>query len=318
MRTSPPGIVLVLGLTGALGAAVGMALAGRGWTVRTLTRRPPADRPAFPFAVDWREGDALDAGTVAAASKGAGIIVHGVNPPGYRRWREDGLPMLANTIAAAKAQHATILFPANVYVFSAASPAIVDEEAPRAPTTRKGRVRLEMEQMLEQATSVQDGARAIVVRAGDFFGPGAEHSWFGRAVAKGGRRTKIIRTLAPAGVGHAWAFVPDLAETFARLVDRRAELPAFALVHFAGHFDATGRDLAEAVRRAIGDPALPIRPFPWIAIRLAAPFVRLFAEVSEMTWLWTTSLALDNRRLVQLLGDEPHTPLDQAAAAALA
>lgn len=316
MRTTTPGIVLVLGLTGALGAAVGKALADRGWTVRALTRRPPADRPGFPFAVDWREGDALDGGAVAVAAEGASLIVHGVNPPGYRRWREDGLPMLANTIAAARAQHATILFPANVYVFSAASPAIVDEEAPRVPTTRKGRVRLEMEQMLAQA-SAQDGVRAIVVRAGDFFGPGAEHSWFGRAVAKGGRRTRTIRTLAAAGVGHAWAFVPDLAETFARLADRRAELPAFTLVHFAGHFDATGRDLAEAVRRAIGNPRLPIRPFPWIAIRLAAPFVRLFAELGEMTWLWNTSLALDNGRLVHLLGDEPHTPLDQAVAAAL-
>ena len=318
MRTSPSGIALVLGLTGAFGAAVGKALADRGWTVRALTKRSPVDRPVFPFAVEWREGDALEDGAVAAAAEGASLIVHGVNPPGYRRWREDGLPMLANTIAAARTQRATILFPANAYVFSAASPTSVDEDAPRSPTTRKGRVRLEMEQMLEQATAAGDGVRAIVVRAGDFFGPGVQHSWFGKAVAKGGRKTKLIRTLSPAGVGHAWAFVPDLAETFARLVDRRAELPAFTLVHFAGHFDATGRDLAEAVRRGIGDPALPIRPFPWGAVRLAAPFVRLFAEVNEMTWLWTRSLALDNRRLVALLGDEPHTPLDQAVAAALA
>ena len=40
----------------------------------------------------------------------------------YRRWREDGLPMLANAIAAARGAGAAILFPANVYVFSKASP----------------------------------------------------------------------------------------------------------------------------------------------------------------------------------------------------
>lgn len=317
MHRVEPGIALILGLTGAIGAGIGTALASRGWRIRALTRRPPAERPSLPFAVEWCEGDALDAPAVSAAADGASLIVHAVNPPGYRRWREDGLPMLANTVAAAKAHRATILFPANVYVFSAGSPAVVGEDTPRSPVTRKGQVRLEMEQMLEQAAS-QDGVRSILVRAGDFFGPGVDHSWFARGVVEGGRRAKVVRTLAAPGVGHAWAFVPDLAETFAQLVDRRSDLPAYTTVHFAGHYDATGRTLAEAVRQAIGRQDLPIRPFPWIAIRLAAPFVRLFAELAEMRWLWTTSLALDNRRLVALLGKEPHTPLDEAVAAALA
>ena len=316
MRRVDPGIALILGLTGAIGAALGKALASRGWQVRALTRRKPVDRPSLPFPVEWRTGDALDAGSVLAAADGAMLIVHAVNPPGYRRWREDGLPMLANTVAAARAHRATILFPANVYVFSQESPAVVDERTPRRPSTRKGQVRLEMEQMLETA-AVTDGVRTILVRAGDFFGPGVDHSWFARAVVSGGRQAKVVRTVAAPGIGHAWAFVPDLAESFVRLVDRQADLPAFTAVHFAGHYDASGRDIAEAVHRAIGRQDLQIRPFPWIAIRLAAPFVTLFRELAEMRWLWTTPLALDNRRLVELLGDEPHTPLDQAVAAAL-
>ena len=316
MNSSSPPVALILGVTGDFGQTIAEALFRRGWAIRALTRRANEQRLTFPFAIEWRKGDALDAASVRSACEGAALIVHGVNPPRYRRWREDGLPMLANTIAAAKATGATILFPANVYVFSSASPDSVDEAAARFPTTRKGQVRLEMETMLAEAAH-HDAVRVIALRAGDFFGPGIVNSWFALAVAKDGRATKVIRTLARPGTAHAWAYVPDLAEAFARLVDRRAELPAFTLAHFAGHADMSGRDMAEAVQRAIGDPRRPIRPFPWIFVWFGAPFVPLLREALEMTWLWKKSLTLDNTKLRALIGGEPHTPLNVAVETAL-
>jgi hypothetical protein len=36
---------------------------------------------------------------VVAAAEGVGILFHGANPPGYRRWRELAIPMLANAVA---------------------------------------------------------------------------------------------------------------------------------------------------------------------------------------------------------------------------
>jgi nucleoside-diphosphate-sugar epimerase len=312
-----PGIALILGLTGAIGGGIARALAQRGWSIRALTRRPAGNRPAFPFPVEWRHGDALDAASVRAAAEGTSLIVHGVNPPGYARWREDGLPMLDHAIAAAALANATLLFPANVYVYSTAAPAIVSETTPRNPTTRKGRVRLEMEERLELATR-EDGIRVIAIRAGDFFGPGATNSWFSQAFAKGGLAARALQPLTPAGIGHSWAYLPDLAESFARLVDIRHDLPRFTLLHFAGHEDKTGRAMVEAARHAIGKPDLPIRPFRWIWLWLGAPFSTFLREALEMRWLWQRGLALDNAALRRWLGEEPHTPLEQAVRAALA
>jgi nucleoside-diphosphate-sugar epimerase len=52
-------------------------------------------------------------------------------------------------------------------------------------------------------------------------------------------------------------------------------------------------------------------------IRLLSPFVPLFRELAEMRYLWNTSVRMDNRRLVSVLGDEPHTPFDAAVRATL-
>ncbi|MGJ4918129.1 hypothetical protein [Bradyrhizobium sp. SZCCHNR3003] len=75
--------------------------------------------------------------------------------------------------------------------------------------------------------------------------------------------------------------------------------------------------MIDAVRRVVGRPDLPVKPFPWITLWLAAPFVRFMREAIEMRWLWKQSLALDNGKLASLLGAEPHTPLDDAVRAAL-
>jgi nucleoside-diphosphate-sugar epimerase len=87
--------------------------------------------------------------------------------------------------------------------------------------------------------------------------------------------------------------------------------------HFAGHGVERGVELAEATRRAAGVPTAPIRRFPWFVIYVLAPFSETFREMLEMRYLWSRSLLLDNRKLVGFLGQEPHTPTEQALATTL-
>ncbi len=60
-----------------------------------------------------------------------------------------------------------------------------------------------------------------------------------------------------------------------------------------------------------------MRRFPWLALRMAAPFHPLCRELAEMRYLWDQPLRLGNERLVAVLGSEPHTPLDTAVATTL-
>ncbi len=303
---------LVIGAGGGLGYEVTKALVRHGWHVRALMRDPAkaAAQLAALGHVDCITGDAARDQDLVAAAQGASLIVHAVNPPLYRNWRGLAIPMLRNAIAAARVSGARLMFPGNVYNYAPDVRGPVPEDAAQHPVTRKGAVRVEMEAMLREAANT--GVRSVVVRAGDFFGGHSPSSNFTNIIVKPGR---LLRSVTYPGVptaGHAWAYLPDLAEAFAEIADRERELPVFDTFHFSGHWFESGIELAYAVRRAADRPALPIRRFPWLAVKVLSPFVSLFREVLEMKYLWERPLALDNRKLVRLIGREPRTPLDVA------
>ncbi|WP_207459032.1 SDR family NAD(P)-dependent oxidoreductase [Azospirillum sp. SYSU D00513] len=314
---------LVLGATGGIGGAVARRLASGGWAVRAL-HRDPAKASAGHDAAEqdagagftWIKGDAMRAGDVVAAAAGASLIVHAVNPPGYRNWGTLVLPMLESSIAAAKASGARILLPGTVYNYGPDAFPAPDEEAPQNPLTRKGAIRVEMERRLREAAGA--GVRTLIVRAGDFFGPGAANSWFSQGLVKPGRRLRSVTRPGAAGVGHQWAYLPDVAETMVRLLEREDALAPFARFHMDGHWDPDGTRMIEAIRRAAGDPDLAVRAFPWWLLALASPAVPLFRELREMRYLWRTPVRMSNARLLALLGEEPRTPLDEAVRATLA
>ncbi|MGF6117766.1 nucleoside-diphosphate-sugar epimerase [Janthinobacterium lividum] len=312
--------VLVLGATGGIGGEMVRQLQAAGWQVRALTRgETPSPRGDN---IEWLRGDALSRADVLAAAKGCAVIVHAVNPPGYRHWGRLVLPMLDNTISAAIAEGATIVLPGTVYNFGPdafpASGDLLAEDAPQRPLTRKGAIRVALEARLEWAST--QGARVIIVRAGDFFGPRAGNNWFSQGLVKPGQPVRSVLYPGTHGVGHQWSYLPDVARTMLQLLAMRATLPAFSRFHMAGHWDHDGRQMTGAIARVVEQAtgtAPAIRRFPWWLVALASPFVATLREMREMRYLWHTPLAMDNARLLAVLGQEPHTPLDEAVRATL-
>lgn len=311
------GKVLVLGATGGIGGEVARQMSASGWEVCALTRDVDKARRENS-TLSWLKGDALNRQDVLAAARGCAVIVHAVNPPGYRNWAELVLPMIDNSIAAAIAEGATIVLPGTVYNFGPDAFPVLHEDSPQHPQTRKGAIRVQLEQRLEQAS--RQGARVLVVRAGDFFGARVANNWFAQGLVKPGKPVSAVSYPGVPGVAHQWAYLPDVARTMLELIERRASLDAFARFHMAGHVDTDGRQMTQAIQRVVlrrtgHQPR--VGRFPWWLMKLMAPFVVTIREMQEMRYLWQTPLLLDNRRLVATLGREPHTPLEQAVEATL-
>jgi nucleoside-diphosphate-sugar epimerase len=271
-------VALVLGATGGIGGEVARQLRNAGWEVRALKRGLQQDERRDGVA--WMRGDAMNREDVMRAARGSSVIVHAVNPPGYRKWSELVLPMVDNTVAAAIAERATIVLPGTVYNYGPDAFPVIAEDAPQRPLTRKGAIRVELEQRLQAATRA--GARVIIVRAGDFFGPQAGNNWFSQGLVTPGQPITAVSLPGDPGVGHQWSYLPDVARTMVELLDRRDKLEPFAAFHMAGHWDDDGKRMAAAIQRVIqrrGGAAPKVRGFPWWLVRLASPFVATFREL---------------------------------------
>ena len=308
---------LVLGASGGIGGELARQLRGAGWRVRALKRDIAAGASAKD-GFEWHQGDAMNHDDVLRCAAGCDVIVHAVNPPGYQRWAELVLPMLANTIAAATAEAATIVLPGTLYNYGPDAFPVLNEDSPQHPATRKGAIRVEMEARLANAS--REGARVLIVRAGDFFGPSARNNWFSQGLVTPGERVRTVRYPGRKGVGHQWAYLPDVARTMVELLARRDTLAPFATFHMAGQWDPDGTRMSDAIRRVMErhTGSTPrVSAFPWWMLTLASPFVQTVREIREMRYLWRTPVRMDNTRLTALLGHEPHTPLDDAVAATL-
>ncbi len=312
-----PGTALIIGAGGSFGLHVTAALLKRGWTIRALARDPAAAaiKAGANTPIDWVKGDAMVGADVMAAARGAKLIVHAANPPRYHNWSGLARQMLANTIAAAKVGGARIVLPGTVYNYAPDAGPLITEDTPQTPVTRKGKIRVEMEEMLRGAAT--SGAKVLIVRAGDFIGPAAPNSAMSWLIKKGKGRVKSVVAPGPVGIGHAFAYLPDLAETTARLIERESELADFAVFHFKGYWLGQDDDLVSAIRRVTGQSKLRGSVFPWPLIAALSPFVEICRELLEMRYLWRQPIGLDNGKLTAFLGAEPTTPLDTALRATL-
>ena len=297
---------LVMGITGSFGGHVAQALARQGWSIRALLRNPEKLPARFSGAQVFK-GDAADIGSIRAAAQGADLIIYGVNPP-YKQWATTVVPWVDNTATVAEELGLTLVFPGNIYIFNPADGPEFDESARARPVTEKGELRQAMEERLQRAA--QHGARIIIVRAGDFIAAGAKSAWLQSLI----KRTKSGYALSTPGarnLTHSWAYLPDLAHTVVELVAKRDALPQFSVFHFRG-YQLSYADLADAIRTATGRPVM-LKTFPWLLLRLAAPFSTFVRSLLEMRYLWNHELNLPDAKLRAVL-QQPiaHTPVAQA------
>ena len=307
-----PSTVLILGAAGRIGQVMALAFANAGWQVRAQARK------ALPAALQGHARvapvtcDATDLPALTTAAQGANVVVNALNPP-HTEWELLVQPLADAALAVARASGALLMLPGNVYNFGREMPALLTPSTPEVGSTPKARIRIEMERRLADAAS--EGVDSVVIRAGDFFGGPGRGTWFDMALlTKLGKRRFVYP--GPDDVAHAWAYLPDLAQVFVRVAERREQLRGHHRLHFAGH-TLTGRAMRAALAQITGEPLRPAGLL-WGLIRLASPFVPMWRELLVIRYLWQRPHALDDAALRALIGHVPHTPLPLALRSVLA
>ncbi len=300
------GRILVLGAAGRLGYVAAETFRDAGWQVRGLVR--PGRTGMMPRHIQQIEAVTRDQAIEAAQD--CEVVLNALNPV-ITEWRKNALSLAYSAIAAAEANGATLLFPGSVWNYGRGMPPVLDENTPMHPTTRKGGMRVEMEHRIQEACD--RGMRAIVLRAGDFFGAGSG-SWFDLVIAKEMERRRLTYP-GPLDVEHAWAYLPDYAATLLRLAEQRANFGACETFGFPGHA-LTGREFIAAIE-SVTKSTFTLRKMSWWFLKTLGQLLAMGRELSELEYLWRVPHRISGDKLKAEIGEIPHTPLPAAITASL-
>lgn len=303
---------LVLGGTGSIGYAFAQELLQQQEQVTLLVRnRQKAEKLFGPHpTLQLVEGDAQDAALLKTLGAAATHIFHGINYP-YEQW-EGNMERVTQHVITAAAQHkATILFPGNIYNFGLTTP--ITEDTPFAPTTKKGVLRVRLEQMLQQAAEA-GMCRVINVRLPDFWGPNVMNEGIA-PIFKGAIAGKAMPWLYRNDIPHQLVYTPDAARVFYELV-KLQPAEAYTLYNFAGGVVPSIKAWQAQIAAAAGTrPKYKVYP-GWL-FKLMGIFSPGMREISEMRYLWQHTLLLNDAKLRRTLPNLPHTPMPQAVSETL-
>jgi nucleoside-diphosphate-sugar epimerase len=302
--------ILILGAAGRLGYVAAQTFRDAGWRVASLVRPGAPARAAS--GTESIEIDALDHAAVAEAARGSGVVLHALNPT-ITDWGKLALPLAYSAVTAAETAGATLIFPGNLYNYGSPMPPVIDERTPMRASSHKGRLRIAIEDRLQEAAE-ERGVHTVILRAGDFFGGGGRGSWLDLVITKDLAKLRLAYP-GPLDVMHAWAYLPDLAATLVRLAAIRETLRPFATFGFPGHA-VTGEEFTRALAKAVRN-RLRVTRMSWWLIHALSPFMPLPKELSELHYLWREPHRISGDTLDVAIGEIPHTPLDVAAARAI-
>ncbi|WP_276499096.1 NAD-dependent epimerase/dehydratase family protein [Pontibacter litorisediminis] len=303
---------LVLGGTGSIGYAFTQELLQHQEQVTLLVRNKQKAQKLFGQwpTLQLVEGDAQDGELLKKLGAEATHIFHGVNYP-YGKWQGNMERVTQYVIEAAAINKATIFFPGNIYNFGLIE--VIRESTPQRPITKKGAIRVKLEQMLRLAAE-QNKCRVITLRLPDFWGPNVMNEGIA-PIFKGALAGKPMPWLYRNDLPHQLVYTPDAARAFYELA-KLPQLPPYAEYNYAGEVVPSIKQWQAQIAEIAGTNA-KYKVYPGWLFKLMGIFSKDMREISEMGYLWQNTILLNDDKLRQALPHLQRTPMQQAIAETL-
>ncbi|MFJ9536042.1 NAD-dependent epimerase/dehydratase family protein [Streptomyces sp. NPDC101225] len=297
----------VLG-SGPAGTALAGELVRRGHSVRLVDRK--ADGPGLP-GVERFAADVSTADGARAAVAGAGVVHHCVNV-GYHLQVEVMPRIQEAVLGAAEAVGARLVVLDTLYPYGETGGAVMTEDSPWQATSRKGRMRAELDEKY-LAAHREGRVRVALGRSADFVGPGVLNSTLGATVFPGALTGGAVLGFGDIDLPHSYTGIQDVAAGLATLGERPEgdgrvwHLPTAPTV--------STREIHRMIEERVGRPLdVTVLAEP----RPVGPFDEQFmAEYAEMFYQHTEPQIMDSSAFEQAFGVAP-TPLGRTLDATLA
>lgn len=300
---------VILG-AGQVGSRLAENLVGRGQRVRVVRRaaHDEAQRDAERTGFELVRGDMTNLAFAERATAGASVVYDCMNPA-YHKWPELLLPLGRGALHGATRAGARLVALDCLYMYGKPE-GLLREDSPRRPCSKKGALRVELEELRLGADRRGDVPVAIG-RASDFFGAALPFSCWNDRFFQRVFAGRAGECLGDPDMPHSYTFVDDIARAL-EILGARPEAPG-QVWHLPSLPAESTRALGARLGRALGRE-VKIERLPGCAIRVAGWFSPFMREAREMAYQWEMPYVIDDSRFRTTFGMEA-SPVEEAVAA---
>lgn len=281
--------------SGPLGLAVTHSLVGMGRQVRIVNRSGVAN---VPLEIEVTRAEASKIDEVTQACKDAEVVYQCAQPE-YSEWHKLFPPLQAAILQGAAREGARFVAGDNLYMYGKVDGPIT-EDLPYRPNTRKGKLRAQMAQQIQDAHA-SGKIQAAIVRGSDFYGPFVLGSTLGERVFFAIVRGKTASVVGDPDVLHSYTYIEDFGAAMAIV---GCDESAFGEVWHTPTAPAwTQRQLVEKAFEISGMPPKINATNAWM-MRLGGLFIPEARESVEMMYEFEKPFFLDSAKFTQKFAKE--------------
>ncbi|MEH6931572.1 SDR family NAD(P)-dependent oxidoreductase [Bacillus sp. JJ783] len=290
---------LVLGASGSMGYAIVKELCSRGIHVVAFARNKEKLEILFSGEENVKvvAGDVFIQEDIMEAAKGVDIIFHAVNIP-YSDWEKKQPKLLKNILEVARYYDSKLGIVDNIYAYGRQGEEPVVEEVKKAPHTKKGKIRLQLEMMAKQAR-----VQMFIAHFPDFYGPNAESTLVHHTL-NGVLANKLSSFVGDKKIAREYIFTPDGAKAMIELALRDEaygqnwNIPGYGVI--------TGEEMIQHIQELTGytKPVITVKKG---MINLIGLFDKQMKEFVEMLYLIENPVVLSGEKYERYIGVVPRT-----------
>lgn len=293
----------ILGANGIIAQELSRALAAHISSIRQVSRNPQrVNQTDETFSANL-----LDSKATAKAVAGSNVayLVVGLK---YNAsvWQEQWPRVMRNVIDACKQHDTRLVFFDNVYAYGRVD-GVMTEETTFNPTSKKGEIRAKIATML--LDEMRSGnLQAMIVRAADFYGPGAVQSFPYATVFERLKAGKTPQWIGNPNTVHTFTFTPDAGRAMA-LLGRSSEAYGQTWHLPTTKEPLTGADFVRLACDQAGRPNKLLVAPRWV-LKLMGLFMPVLRENEEMMYQFEYDYRFDSSKIESAFGMQP-TPYSQ-------
>lgn len=268
-------------------------------TVRLVSRNPTRVNDDDELvAADLRDAVAVDR---AVAGTAVAYLVVGLKYD-HRVWEKDWPIIIRNVVDACLKHGVKLVFFDNVYMYDVAEIPHMTEASAMNPPSKKGKVRLEVVRVIEEAVS-QQGLQALIARSADFYGPGADNGILNQLVLTPVSGGKKARWQADPHKVHSFTYTVDAAKATALLGNTDSAYGQSWHLPTSAERWTGAQYIAEACRLKGMKPSYSV--LGRFLITLGGLFSRTIAELGEMQYQNDRDYFFDSRKFTEAFDFRP-------------